>query len=570
MTPSAAQPRNLPPLFALAGLGLSAGLLTLIQAPFQFGGLAWVAWVPFVSVCDSGQSTRRLVWLSFGVSAIYWLGNLYWIGLVTVPAYILFCLYLALYWPILVWGFRYLHGRWGLPYFVCAPLLILGAEAWQGILITGFDWRLLAHSQYGNWPLIQIADLVGVTGISFLIALANGLVADVLIEARRNGIRKTIRLGNGLKAVVTAGLIVATILYGRHRISETPACLRPGPMIAAVQPNVPSNIKELADSAEPILRNLFQQSSQAFVAGAALVAWPETMVLTTLNAGFVAHCKEDSNPVVFDKQISEFVKNKGHLVVGAHAADLVYDEQYNPVILHRYNSAFLYRSNGIQEPQRYDKIHLVPFGEYIPLRNLSKRLNQWLLKLTPYDYDYQLTHGTQHTIFEIEADKQKYRFGILICYEDTDAQVARRNTVDPSGKKMADWLVNISNDGWYVRYKQGKVLPSTELPQRTILTAFRAIENRIWIIRSVNTGISCLIDSTGRIRDGFERGNLPRRAMDRQAVAGWFADRVHIDSRVSFFSRHGPWLKHIFAWTFVLILMLGIGQAVVNRTRKGI
>ncbi|NLH16731.1 MAG: apolipoprotein N-acyltransferase [Phycisphaerae bacterium] len=570
MISPAPKPRNLPPWMALAGLGLSAAILTVIQSPIGWGWLAWVAWVPFVWVCDSGQSTRRLVWLSFGVSAVYWLANLYWIGYVTVPAYILFCLYLALYWPILVWGFRYLHGQWGLPYFVCTPLLILGAEAWQGILITGFDWRLLAHSQYGNWALIQIADLVGVTGISFLIAMVNGLVADLLIEARQNGIRKTIRMGNGVKTVVTTGLIVATILYGRHRIAETASCLQPGPVIAAVQPNIPSNIKELADSAEPILRNLFQQSSQAYVAGAALVAWPETMVLTTLNAGFVAFCKEDSNPVFFDKQISEFVKDKGHLVVGAHAADLVFDEQNNPVILHKYNSAFLYRSNGMQEPQRYDKMHLVPFGEYIPLRDFSKRLNQWLLKLTPYDYDYQLTHGTHHTTFEIEVDKQKYRFGILICYEDTDAQVARRNTVDPSGKKKTDWLVNISNDGWYVRYLDGKVLPSTELPQRTILTAFRAIENRVWIIRSVNTGISCLIDSTGRIRDGFEHGNLPRRAMDRQAVAGWFADRVQVDSRVTFFSRHGPWLKHGFAAVFVLITALGMGQSIVNRTRKGI
>ena len=570
MTRPAATPRNASPAAALAGLGLSAALLTVIQSPIGWGSLAWVAWVPFVWVCDSGQPTRRLVWLSFFVSAAYWIGNLYWIGYVTVGATILFCLYLALYWPILVWGFRYLHGRRGLPYFACVPLLVLGAEAWQGILITGFDWRLLAHSQYGNWPLMQIADIFGVTGISFLIALVNGLVADLLIEGRREGLRKTIRFGNGIKVVVTAGLIVAAILYGRHRLDETPGCLRPGPMIAAVQPNVPSNVKELSDSAEPILKDLIESSTKAYAAGAALVVWPETMVLATLNAGFVAYCKEDSNPVVFDKRISEFVKGKGHLVVGAHAADLVFDELNNPVILHKYNSAFLYRSNGMQEPQRYDKMHLVPFGEYIPLRDLSPRLNKLLLKLTPYDYDYQLTHGTQHTIFEIEADKQRYRFGVLICYEDTDAQVARQNTVDPSGQKKADWLVNVSNDGWYVRYEDGKVIPSPELPQRTILTAFRAIENRVWILRSVNTGISCLIDSTGRIRDGYQRGDLPEPAFERQAVAGWFADRVQIDSRVSFFSRHGSWPKHLFAGVFVLIIVVGIGQSIKDRTRKGI
>jgi apolipoprotein N-acyltransferase len=292
--------------------------------------------------------------------------------------------------------------------------------------------------------------------------------------------------------------------------------------------------------------------------------------MATLNAGFVAYCKEDSTPVVFDKRIREFVKGKGNLVVGAHSADLVFDEQNNPVIMHKYNSAFLYRTNGMQEPQRYDKIHLVPFGEYIPFRDLLPKLNKLILKLSPYDYDYQLTHGTQHTIFEIEADKQRYRFGVLICYEDTDAEIARQNTVDPSGTKKADWLVNVSNDGWYVRYQDGKVIPSPELPQRTILTAFRAIENRVWILRSVNTGISCLIDSTGKIRDGFKSGTLPKKAMDRQAVAGWLADRVQIDPRVTFFSRHGSWPKHLFAGVFVLIIALGIGQSITDRTRKGI
>ncbi len=570
MTPPIVKPRNASPIAALAGLGLCAGLLTVIQSPIGWGWLAWVAWVPFVWLCDSGQPTRRLAWLSFFVSAAYWLGNLYWIGYVTVPGYVMFCLYMALYWPILVWGFRYLHRRRGLPYFACVPLLVLGAEAWQGILVTGFDWRLLAHSQYGNWPLMQIADIFGVTGISFLIALANGLVADLLTEARHRGIRKAIRFGNGIKTVVTAGLIIATIVYGQRRINETPGCLRPGPMIAAVQPNIPSNIKELADSAEPILNDLIEQTTKVFAAGAALVVWPETMVLATLNAGFVAYCKEDSNPVVFDKRISELVKGKGNLVVGAHSADLVFDERNSPVILHKYNSAFLYRTNGMQEPQRYDKIHLVPFGEYIPFRDLLPKLNKLILKLSPYDFDYQLTHGTQHTVFEIEVDKQRYRFGVLICYEDTDAQVARQNTLDPSGQKKADWLVNVSNDGWYVRYQNGTVIPSPELPQRTILTAFRAIENRVWILRSVNTGISCLIDSTGKIRDGFKSGTLPKKAMDRQAVTGWFADRVQIDPRVTFFSRHGPWPKHLFAAVFVLIIAVGIGQSIADRTKKGI
>jgi apolipoprotein N-acyltransferase len=552
-----------------AAFGITAALLTLIQSPFSLGYLAWIALVPFVWVCDSTQPTRRLISLSFLISSIYWLGNIYWISYVTIPAYILFCLYLALYWPIMVWGFRYLHGRWQMPYFIAVPLMVLGSEAWQGILITGFDWRLLAHSQYGNYNLIQIADIFGATGISLIIAMANGLVADLVIDARQLGLCRVIRWGNVLKMVVMASLLVSAVFYGRYRIRQTEDCLHPGPIIGAVQPNIPSIVKELNENGQAILEDLIRQSAQAYSAGAHLLAWPETIVLTTLNAGFVAYCREDSNPVIFDKMIREFVKDKGHLIAGAHAADLVFDEAHNPHIMHKYNSAFLYRSNGIQEPRRYDKIHLVPFGEYIPFRDRFPWLDKLILSLSPYDYDYHLTQGTQHTVFEIEADKQQYRFGALICYEDTDAQVARKNVVDPAGHKMVDWLVDISNDGWYVRYKNGKVFSSTELPQRTIITAFRAIENRTWILRSVNTGISCLIDSTGRIHDGFLKGNLPETTLARQAVAGWFVDQVRIDPRVTFFSRQGPWLKNFFAAIYVLVIILGISEFCLRVKPRG-
>jgi apolipoprotein N-acyltransferase len=111
-----------------------------------------------------------------------------------------------------------------------------------------------------------------------------------------------------------------------------------------------------------------------------------------------------------------------------------------------------------------------------------------------------------------------------------------------ASNKRIDWLVNISNDGWFVRFSNDRVLPSTELVQHTAICAFRAVENRLAIIRSVNTGISCMIDTLGRIRDGYQAGNLPQKAFERQGVGGWFADTVPIDSRITFFSKHGQWL----------------------------
>jgi apolipoprotein N-acyltransferase len=181
-----------------------------------------------------------------------------------------------------------------------------------------------------------------------------------------------------------------------------------------------------------------------------------------------------------------------------------------------------------------------------------------IIKLSPYDYDYDLARGSQYTIFQMAEDEQNQRFGVLICYEDTDSKVARKMVAGADGGKKADFLVNISNDGWYVRYEGQKVLPSVELAQRAAITVFRSVENRISIVRSVNTGISCVIDSAGRLRGSFIAGNLPEAVMERQGAAGWFVDRVQVDKRVSFFSKHGQWLKFFCAAAIIIVIMASI------------
>jgi len=216
----------------------------------------------------------------------------------------------------------------------------------------------------------------------------------------------------------------------------------------------------------------------------------------------------------------------------------------------RYNSAFLYRIDGQKAAEHYNKIHLVPFGEVLPFRKTVPALYNLLMKFTPYNYDYSLDYGSDYTIFRMAArqspDAEMYKFAVIICYEDTVPAIARRFALDEQGKKRLHWLVNISNDGWFVRFKEGQVLPSAELPQHAAICAFRAVENRLAVLRSVNTGISCLIDSLGRIHDGYVAGsaNFPAEAMKRKGLAGWFVDQMPIDKRVSLFSRYGEWLDY--------------------------
>ncbi|MHC4575700.1 MAG: hypothetical protein ACYS76_16535, partial [Planctomycetota bacterium] len=126
------------------------------------------------------------------------------------------------------------------------------------------------------------------------------------------------------------------------------------------------------------------------------------------------------------------------------------------------------------------------------------------------------------------------------------------------------WLVNISNDGWFVRFKRAQVLPSTELPQHAAVCVFRAVENRLAVLRSVNTGISCLIDSLGRIRNGFTAGNLPTDPMARKGIAGWFVAGMPIDKRVTFFSRFGQWLDFCCAVCLVLVIIAAASQKFIT------
>lgn len=548
-----------------AGFLLSAVILTLIQVPFDIGWLAWVGLVPFIFVCSPGANPWRLVWLSYVISLCYWLGNLYWIGYVTVSGYVGFCIYMGLYWPLLALCVRYCRTKWGCgPLLLVIPLIFVGAEAWQGILITGFNWRLLGHSQYANIRLIQMADVLGVPGISFAVAMVNGLICGFVIDITKG---KIFRAVNFVKAGIVFCLIIGALAYGQWRIAQSEEFLEAGPLVGSVQPNVPSNVKEVADNAAKILEDLLVPSKACMDAGAKLVIWPETMVLTTMNKSYLELCRPDSEPVRFHTIISEHAKDKSYVLFGAHAANMELDgTEYNTK--EKFNSAFLYRPDGQQDAKRYDKIHLVPFGEYIPFKESANFIYKLFLKFSPYNYDYNLTRGTDYTSFEISSDNKTYRFGVLICYDDTDPKVTRKISVE-KGRKKADWLVNISNDGWYVRYKDGKVLPSVELSQRTVITAFRAIENRISIIRSVNTGISCLIDSVGRIRDGFISGDLPVKAMDRQGLGGWFVDRITLDKRVTFFSKHGQWLGFCCAGVWVFVIISALRQNIRRRKSGG-
>ena len=537
----------------------SALMLTVIQPPFYLSFLAWFAYIPFILASTTShepRATGHSIFLpAYIVSLLYWLFNLYWIGYVTIAGWLAFCAYTALLWPLLALAIRFCRER-KIPLFLAAPVLIVGAENLQGFLLGGFFWRFLAHSQYANIHLIQIADIFGAAGVSFLVAMVNGLLAELLLDYRQRNILTGKLL---LKISPVAIAIAAALLYGRWRIAQTSEFIETGPVVGSIQTNVPQSVKDSnSDKAdEEIFLGLVNDTNSAINAGAELIVWPETMVPAVLDERVLNLLDPNNSPSVdFDSRIRRLAQGRSYILAGATGGKPMLKNDANLYLADRQNSAFLYQPDGLQFIHQYNKIHLVPFGEFVPFQKTFPFLYGLLMKFTPYKYDYTLTPGTQFTVFKINGLNGKdYNFSVMICYEDTVPAIASNFTLDKHRKKQIHFLLNISNDGWFVKFSGDRVKPSTELQQHAAVCVFRAVENRLAILRSVNTGISCLITSTGRIKNGFLNGNLPINAMERTGMAGWFIDELPIDKRITVFSKFGRWLDLTCVVLFAIPLL---------------
>jgi len=570
----------------------SGVMLSLAQAPISIWPLAWVAYVPFILACSAKSFTAEnarlneassrgrtetaeknnkfkkkvpdtffLCLVAYIVGAFYWLGNIYWMSFVTVSGWIAFCLYTALLWPILAITLRWCRIK-RIPLIIAVPVLVVGTEQMQGLFLGGFYWHHLAHSQYANTTLIQIADTFGAAGVSFLVAMVNGVIAEMFLV--RSSPRP--RSGQALFIVCRSLLLFAVLFgavgYGKWRIEQTDKFITAGPIVAAVQTNIPQSVKQSFAAEKQIFDELLTNSKQCVAGGAKLIVWPETMVQAILDSQVLRLIDKSHSYKLFDKAIRQHAGQGAFVLVGAYGGSPRIENNFDIRIAQKYNSAFLYTPDGNQAPQKYNKIHLVPFGEILPFENIAL-IHNLLIKMSPYDFDYTIDAGTEFTVFPMQPGP--YKFSVMICYEDAVPVMARRFALDKDGRKHIDWLVNISNDGWFVRFEDAKVITSSELAQHTAICAFRAVENRLAVLRSVNTGISCLIDTLGRVKDGYIAGNLPKRAFDRQGVAGWFADTIPIDSRITFFSKHGQWLDFSCQLCVGALIIAQVVERLINK-----
>jgi len=509
-----------------------AGPLPPWRAVFAWFGMAPLLWALLARPSDA-RPLRRGFLLGYLCGFLWYMGNCYWVrdtmamygGLPAfVPVLLLtgFSLVLGLYFGLFGLGIALVRQgtgstKWAL---AAAPVLWAALEL-AASRITSVPWDQLGYSQIDNAVVNQLAPWTGVYGISFLLVAANALIAGGLVIERcppRPFWQGRKPWGVAGVALMMAG-VVGGLMPGPRPVGTASAVL--------VQPNLDVGDESRWDGpgewdqhmAEFI--RLAEEQCKTYIAGipqtgaangeivcppypthSDLIAWPESP------APF-----EETDPR-FEKAVKTLTQTvQAPLVVGNIGWSLdaaTQDWNY-------FNSALIVGQDGAKVG-RYDKIHLVPFGEYVPFSDLLKFARKLTGRVSKF------SRGERHKVFLVNGR----RYGVFICYESVFAGEVRE-----FAENGAEVLVNISDDGWY---------GDTSAPwQHLNMVRMRAVENRRWILRDTNNGITAVIDPYGRVRQ-----SIPRHQTDALPAQFGFRDDV------TFYSAHGD----VFGWVCAI---LGIG-----------
>ncbi len=479
---------------------LSAGPLVLSFPVPDMGGLAFVALIPLL-VAIRGEPPARAFWWGSLAGLLFYLLSISWVtrtmttygGLsVALSALVLLALsaYLALYVGLFCYGTSVIaSAAWPIDLLAPAALWV-GLEYLRTYALTGYPWALLGYTQYRSALLLPIASVAGVYGLSFLVILVNIALAQLAVRATAR-----------LQTVVLAGAVALLLLWSPRLLSPTTAAAGPEQElgVALVQGNIDQALKWDPAMQAATIDRYRSLSLEAATRAPGLIVWPETAVPFFLRL----------EPSLRGRVADIAAETGSHLLVGSPdvepGAQSGGGDRYH-------NSAFLI------SPQRellgkYDKIHMVPFGEYVPLKSMLFFVHKLAYGIGDFE------GGRTYTIFHLPQG----RFGVTICYEVIFPDQVRRYV-----KEGADFLVNITNDAWFGR--------SAAPAQHLAMAALRAAENHRYLIRAANTGISAIVDPTGRILQASE-----------VFVPAVVSGRIQLQRGETFYTRYGD----LFAWLCV-------------------
>jgi apolipoprotein N-acyltransferase len=420
-------------------------------------------------------------------------------------------------------GTLVLRKSYRFPFALAAPLAFVTFDLLRSFILTGFPWLYAGHALYRQRLAIQIADLAGSFGVTALVIALNGGLVDLGLAMRRRQSLKSAGIGAGVVAV----LWVASLVYGGVRMRPgEPA----GPKLLLIQGNIPQAVKDSGDSRK--MGDIWDIHIRLTLEGAKeavdLIVWPETMVPSSISV----------HPEMLKGLLDMAEDLDTPLLVGTVRIGPVAEDAFGT-----YNSAVLVRKNGTLGAY-YDKIHRVPGGEYIPFRGAFPVLERILREMFGYLPD--VNRGRSLRLLAMtDREGRAWPFGVLVCYENIFPELARGQV-----RQGARFLVNVTNEGWF-----GEI---GEQEQILAIACFRAVENRVTVIRAANTGISAFVGPDGEIYAVLERAGR------RKGVEGTLTGRVRIDGRGTVYRSVG----NLFGWA-VGVLVLGLWIfALVKALRK--
>ena len=511
--------------FNIALACLSGILYAFLFPRFNLEFLAWFSLIPLLFAVHRSNSFREAFFYGFIAGVISYAVILYWIiftvrvfgGLpvyIAVFALLLLSSYLAVYFALFAGFGRLLLNNYKKLSIILIPSCWVFFEFLKSTLLTGFPWENLGFSQYLNLPFIQVSDIVGAFGLSFVIVLINYSIFRFIFL--KNAIPRKQAV---FEMVFVSVVFIFVILYGYYNIHSVTGSLKnKEPLkIALVQGNV-GMFQKWRITKKRTTRIYIDLTKEALKYKPELVLWPETALPYILSL----------NPH-YRNIVMDFVrKNKVNLIFGSIGARF-YGGKF-----HYYNRDYIFNPSGTS--CFYDKHHLVPFGEYIPLRRTFPFIAHILRGAGIGNF----AAGKKFRLLESRIKKQDLKIGSMICYEAYFDSLVRNFP-----REGANLLVSITDDAWYGR--------SSAPYQDMSMTVFAAVENDRFVARAGNSGISGIISPVGRILSATP-------IFTRTFATGY----VKLINKRTFFSLYG----NIFTYAVGVIFLLSLAWLPSRRLLK--
>ena len=506
--------------------GWAAGGAALLALPTYFHNLSWLTiGLPYVTLVPW---TLASVWDRYRAVSLWPLLPAAWGAVILqwrfipLPVATGWAVQYLPFWLLVPWLLRRGARRFpALPLTLALPVLWVTGEWLRVTVITGkLALFLLGYSQAPLLNLIQVADLAGVYGVSFLVAAVNGAVADLILFAVRHRslrILRDRRLTAALAGLAT--LLLFTYLYSLYRLRQQ--TFQEGPRIALIQPSLDHHFTNVLD----LHLKQMMMSLEVPPGSADLVVWPENAIQDVID-----------KPGWYLEDLAWLGETvQARFLVGAYgAAD--FDQT-------RWTNSAWYLSEQGEVLGEHEKRYLIPFMEYIPFDPLFRLVHRDLPK-----YHRALVSQALGWVSAGVAgrglhlfDLQEHRFGVVLCSEAAAPDLARRQV-----REGAEFLINLTSEGRLMPYLQRRLLA---------INALRAVEHRVAAIRAGNTGVSGFIDGNGRLQSVL-KGRITGSPTNEEGV---LVDRVMLDRRRgSLYTRAGDWLAYgcaltsllWFGWTF--------------------